>query len=146
MLSRTRVGRPRARTGRGKHELTGEVQGVENDEDGIGLGRAGHLAAQDVDGDAGVFRVGVEGVDAGEIDEGEVFAADAGHEAHTLLDGDAGEVGYLLAKAGEAIEKSGFAGVGRADEDDGLENPGAAEPRAVQRPASRSRRSSRGLD
>ena len=99
------------------------------------------------DGDAGVFRVGGERVDAGQIDEGEVFAADAGHEAHALLDGDAGVVGYFLAEAGEPIEKRGFAGVGRTDEDDGVERRRrSAEPWVAQRPACHSRRSSRGLE
>jgi hypothetical protein len=107
---------------RGEHELAGEVQGIENQQNGVGLGRAGHFAAQHVDGDARVFRVGSERVDAGQIDEGEVVAADAGHEAHALLDGDAGVVGDLLAQAGEAVEERGLAGVGRADEDDGFEN------------------------
>ena len=92
--------------------------GVENDENGIGLGGAGHAAAKNVDGDAGVFRVRREGVDAGQIDEREVVAAYAGHEAHALLDGDAGVVGNFLTEAGEAIEEGGFSGVGGADEDD----------------------------
>ena len=43
----------------GEHELAGEVQGVEDEEDRVGLGRAGHFAAQHVDGDAGILRVGV---------------------------------------------------------------------------------------
>ena len=33
---------------RGEHELAGEVQGVENEQNGVGLGRAGHVAAQHV--------------------------------------------------------------------------------------------------
>jgi predicted HD phosphohydrolase len=45
---------------RGQHQLAGEVQGIEDQQDGVGLGRAGHFAAQHVDGDAGVFRVGGE--------------------------------------------------------------------------------------
>ncbi len=107
--------------GRGEHELAGEVQRIENQQNGVGLGRAGHFAAEHVDGDAGVFGVGRERVDAGQVDEGEVVAADAGHEAHALLDGDAGIVGDLLAQAGEAIEERGLAGVGRSDEDNGVE-------------------------
>ena len=132
---------------RGEHELAGEVEGIEDQDDGVGLGRAGHFAAEHVDGDAGVFRVGGERVDAGQVDEGEVFAADAGHEAHALLDGDAGEVGDLLAQAGEAVEEGGLAGVGRADEDNGPEGSGRwAERRAEQRPEGCSRRSSGGLE
>ena len=37
-------------------------------------------------------------------------------DAGVLLHGDAGEVGDLLAQAGEAIEQGGFAGVGRTDQ------------------------------
>ena len=37
-------------------------------------------------------------------------------DAGMLLDGDAGEIGDLLAQAGEAVEKRGLAGVGRADD------------------------------
>jgi hypothetical protein len=117
-------GQANLKDGRGEHELTGKVQGVKNKENGIGLGRAGHFAAEDVDGDAGVFRVRSKGIDAGEIDEGEVGSADSGHEAHALLDGDAGVVGDFLTEAGEAVEKGRLAGVGRADEDDGFERTG----------------------
>ncbi len=97
------------------------MKGVEDEEDGIRPWRARHFALEHVDGDAGVFRVWGEGVDAGQVNEGEVVAVDAGHGAHALLDGDAGVVGHLLAEAGEAIEKSGLARIGRADEDDGAE-------------------------
>lgn len=76
---------------------------------------------QNVHGDAGVFRVGIEAVDAGEIDEDEVAASDAAEFAEVLLDGDAGVVGDLLAQTGEAVEERGFAGVGRADESDGAD-------------------------
>ena len=117
-------GQAEGKDGRGQHELAGEVQGIEDEEDSVGLGRAGHFAPEHVDGDAGILREGGEGVEAGEVDEGEVVAAYAGHQAHALLDGDAGVVGDLLAQAGEAIEKSGFAGVGRADEHDGMQRSG----------------------
>ena len=130
---------------RGQHELARQVQGIENQQNGVGLGRAGHLALEHVDGDARIFRVGSERVDAGKIDEREVVAAHAGHEAHALLDGDAGIVGDLLAQAGEPIEERGLAGVGRSDEDNGAEIPRAQGPGAPQTPGSRSRHSSRGL-
>ena len=84
---------------------------------------------QDVDGDASVFRIGIEAVDAGEIDEGEVGAADAVEAADALLDGDAGVVGDFLAEAGEAIEEGGFAGVRRTDEGDRVD--AAREPWAT---------------
>jgi hypothetical protein len=85
---------------RGQHQLAGQVQGIEDQQHRVRLGRADHLAAQHVDGDAGVLAVGVERVDAGQVDERQVWAAHPGHQAHALLDGDAGEVGHLLAQAG----------------------------------------------
>ena len=116
--------------GRGEHQLAVHVGGVEDQQDAVGLGHAGHLAGEDVDGDAGVLGVGGERVDAGQVDEGEVVAADGLHAAGVVLDGDAGVVGDLLAQAGEAVEEGGFAGVWRADEGDGAQAdglpPGAA--------------------
>ncbi len=43
MLSRTRVGSPKSKDRRGEHELARQVQGIENQQHGVGLGRAGHL-------------------------------------------------------------------------------------------------------
>ena len=100
----------------GQHQLARQMQRVQNQQNRVGLGRAGHAAAQHVHGDARVFRVRSERVDAGQIDEREVFAADAGHQSLALLDGDAGVVGDFLAQAGELVEERGLAGVGRADE------------------------------
>ena len=110
---------------RGQHQLAGQVQGIEDQQHRVRLGRAHHLAAQYVDGDAGILAVGVERIDAGQVDECQIGAAHAGHQAHALLDGDAGKVGHLLAQAGQPIEKSGLAGVWRADQHHGLELPGA---------------------
>ena len=73
------------------------MQGIQDQQNGVGLGRAGHFAAQHVDGNARIFRIGSERVNAGQIDQGEIVAAYAGHEAHALLDRDARIVGYLLA-------------------------------------------------
>ena len=86
----------------GQHQLAGQVQGIEDQQHRIRLGRAGHSAAQHVDGDPGVLRVGIERVDAGQVDERQIGAAHPGHQPHALLDGDAGEVGHLLAQAGQA--------------------------------------------
>ena len=105
----------------GEHELAGEVERIQNQKNSVGLGRAGHAAAENFDGDAGVLGIGRERVDAGQVDEREVFAAHAGHGPHALLDGDARVVGDLLAEASELVKERGLAGVGRADEDDGLE-------------------------
>ena len=110
--------------GSSQHQLAGQVKGIEDEDDGVGLGGSRHFALEDIDGHAGIFGVGRERVDTGQVDEGEVVAADAGHKAHALFDGDAGVVGYFLAQASQAIEKSGLSRVGRADKDNGLECPG----------------------
>ncbi len=117
-------GQAESQNRRGQHQLAGQMQGVENNEHRVRLGRAGHFAAEYVDGDAGVFRIRSQRVDAGQVDQGEVVAAHAGHQAHALLDGDAGVVGHLLAQACQSIEKSGLAGVWRPDEHDGFERSG----------------------
>ncbi len=114
-------GQPQRQHGRGQHQLAGEMQRIEDDEYGVGLGRAGHLAAQHIDGDARVLGVRRERVDAGQIDEGEVFTADSSHGAHALFHGHAGIVGHLLAQAGQAVEEGGFATVRGADQDDRLD-------------------------
>jgi len=110
---------------RGEHELAVHVRGVEDEEDAVGDGDAGHLAGEDFDGYAGVFGVGGERIDAGEVDEREVAAADGLHLAGVVLDGDARVVGYLLAHASEAVEEGRLAAVWRADERDGAEALGA---------------------
>jgi hypothetical protein len=103
---------------RGQHQLTIQVRGVEYKQDAIGLGYAGHLAGEHIDGDARVLRVGGERIDAGQIDEREVVAADRLHAAGVVFHRDAGIVRDLLAQAGEPVEEGGLAGVGRADERD----------------------------
>ena len=95
--------------------------GVEDEEDAVRDGDARHLAGEDFDGDAGVFGVSGERVDAGKVDQREVAAADGFHLAGVMLDGDAGVVCDLLPHAGEAIEEGGLAAVGWADEGYGAE-------------------------
>ena len=129
----------------GEHELTRQMKRVQNQQNSVGLGRAGHAAAQHVDGDARVFRVRSERVDAGQVDEREIFAAHAGHQSHALLDGDAGVVGDFLAQARELVEECGFAGVGRADENHRFESALGRGAAGGLKPASHSRRSSRSL-
>ena len=104
--------------GRSEHELAVDVRGVEDEKHQVRARHAGHATSEDFDGDARVFRVSGERVDAGEIDEREVAAADGLHAAGVMLHGDAGIVGDLLAHAGEAVEEGGFAGVRRTDERD----------------------------
>ncbi len=110
---------------RGKHELPVEVHAVQHQQHGVGRGYARHVALQHVDGDARVFGVGCERVDAGQVDEREVRAAEALHRAGVVFDGDAGIVGDLLSHPGQTVEERGLAAVGRADERDGADAAGA---------------------
>jgi hypothetical protein len=109
---------------RGQHQLAGQVKGVEDQQHGIRLRRAGHFASQHIDSDTGILGIGRKRVDAGQVDEGQVRAADASHQAHALFDSDAGVVGDLLTETGQAIEKSGLTGVRRPDQYNGPERPG----------------------
>ena len=108
---------------RGQHQVAAEVGAIENQQQGVGLGDAGHGAGQDIAGDLFVFRARVQAVDAGQIDQDHFAVVDAAMHfgfADALFDGDAGEVGYFLAQAGEAIEERRFAGVRRADDGDDM--------------------------
>ena len=108
---------------RGEHQLAGQMQRVQNQQHRVGLGHARHRAAQHIHGDARVFRVRSERVDSRQIDQRQIVAAHAGHQAHALLDGDAGIVRDLLPQPGEPVEESGFAGIGRPDQHDRPERP-----------------------
>ena len=120
---------------RRQHQLPVEVHAVQHEQHGIRRGHARHVALQHVDRDARVFGVGRERVDAGQIDEREVRAAEALHRAGVVLDRDAGIVRDLLAHSGQPIEECGLAAVGRTDERDGADASGArlAVLRAVRR-------------
>ena len=110
------------RKNRGReHELAVEVHAVEYEQDGIRRGHARHVALQHVDRNARVLGVGRERVDAGEVDEREVRAAEALHRAGVVLDRDARVVRNLLPHTGQAIEERGLAAVGRPDEGDGAD-------------------------
>jgi len=58
MFRSTSVGRPTARTG-APTSTGGSGEGIENEDDCVRLGCAGHFAAEHVDGDPGVLRIGV---------------------------------------------------------------------------------------
>ena len=109
---------------RGQHQLPLEVQGIQNQQHRIGLGRARHFAAQHVHRDARVFGIGGKRVNAGQVNQRQVRAAHAGHQAHALLHCDPRVVGNLLPQTGQAIEKSGFTGVGRSNQYHRLERRG----------------------
>jgi hypothetical protein len=57
-----------------------------------------------IDRNARVFRVRVKRIESGQVDEREVVAANAGHAAHALLDGNSRIIGDLLPQSGQAIE------------------------------------------
>jgi hypothetical protein len=71
-----------------------------------------------IDGDTCIFRIGVQAVDAGEIDQDQIAAADTAELAEMLFDGDSGVVGDLLTKAREPIEECRLARVRRPDQRD----------------------------
>ena len=114
-------GQPDGEDRRGQHQLAVHVGGVQDQENAVGLGHAGHLAGQHVDGHACIFGVSRERVDAGQIDEREVAAANGLHTAGVVLHGDAGIVGDLLTHPGKPVEEGGLARVRWADESDGAQ-------------------------
>ena len=109
--------------GRCQHQLPGQVQGIEDQQNSVRFRGAGHAAFEHVDRDACVFGVRGKTIDARKVDQGKVVAANTGHESKALFNGDAREVGHLLTQPGEAIEERGLAGVRWADQHDGAEFP-----------------------
>ena len=89
---------------RSQHQLALQVERIEHQQHRIRGWRAGHAAMQDVDCNASIFRRAIEAVNAGQIDQHQVFAADAGHAAEVLLHRDAGVVRDFLAKTSQTIE------------------------------------------
>ncbi len=121
IFSSTMVGRPRARIGAASMSWRLRLRASSTMRTAVGTRRAGHLAGQHIDGDTCIFGVGGKTVDAGQVDQREVVAADAAHAAGVLLHRHAGIVGDLLAQAGEPVEERGFAAVRRPDERNGAE-------------------------
>src|SRR4029077_12198174 len=105
-----------------QHEVAIQIGSVEDKNDRIGLGHAGHGAAQHVHGDAVLFRFWREAIYAGQVNEGNFLAVEIANVSEMMFDGDAGEVCYFLAKPCEAVEEGGLAGVRRTD-DGGGTNP-----------------------
>ena len=111
---------------RGQHQLPIHVGCVQHQQNAVGDGYAGHIAGKHIDCDAGVFGVGGEAVDAGEIDQREVAATDTLHLAGVVFHGHAGVVCDLLAQAGETVEQGRLAAVWRPDERHGPQPLGRA--------------------
>ena len=102
---------------RREHQMAAEVGAIQDQQQRIGLGDAGHGAGQDVARHLFIFRPRVQAVDAGQIDQHYV-AVLMWHFGFTdaLFYRDAGKVRHLLAQPSEAIEERRFAGVRRADD------------------------------
>jgi hypothetical protein len=111
-------GEAEAEDGGCEEEVSMQISSIEDEDDGVGLADAGFGAGEDVAGDLFVLGAGLHAVNAGEIDEEDFAAGGGAGFPDVVFDGDAGEVGYLLTEAGEAVKERGFAGVGRADEGD----------------------------
>jgi hypothetical protein len=92
-----------------------QIRGIKNDDDGVGAAELGIGAGEDIGGNAFVVGTGVEAVDAGEIDDKDIAALLRAGAADVVFDGNAGEVGDLLAEAGEPVEERCLAGVRRPD-------------------------------
>jgi hypothetical protein len=73
----------------------------------LALAQAGHHVARDFL----VRRVGRQAVGARQIQHAEAVAGAGGERAFLALDGHAGVVGHLLARAGQAVEQRGLAAV-----------------------------------
>ncbi len=106
---------------RGQHQMAAQIGAIQDQQQGVGLGNAGHVTRQDIARDLLVFRARIQAVDAGQIHQDNVVVVRSAIHfgfAYAMFDGDAREVGDFLAQAGEAIEERRFARVGRADDGD----------------------------
>ena len=130
---------------RGQHQMAAQVGAIQDQEQRVGLGDAGHGAGQNVAGHLFVFRARVQAVNAGQIDQHDV-AIPVMHPgfADALFHGDARKIGHLLSKTCQAIEKRGLAGVRRTDDGDDV-RPSCFSPMkaAVRQPRNSRNRGSR---
>ena len=99
-------------------QMQAQVRGVDHAHDHLGNRFARIGAVQDVVRDLLVETGGREAVGAGQVEHADRCARGRDERAFLALDGDAGIVGDLLARAGQAIEECGLAAVGVADEGD----------------------------
>ena len=101
---------------RRQHEVAVQVGGIQNQDDGVGARRAGHVSGQHINRDLLVFGLGRKTVNAREIDKRNLLPFRVAHVAGVMFDGDAGKIADLLAQTGKPIEKRGLAGIRRADD------------------------------
>ncbi len=102
----------------GQDQMAVQVIGVEDEDDRVGQLGAGHAAVEHIHRDALILRLGIEAVNAGQVNQVDLVAALQTIAAGVVLHGDAGEVANLLAQSGQAVEERGFAGIGRTDDGD----------------------------
>ena len=89
---------------RRQHQVRVQIGRVEHQDDRIRTRRSRHVAVQNVDRNFLVFGLGNEAVDAGQIDQRDLFAVGVANVAGVMLDGDARKIADLLTQLGEAIE------------------------------------------
>ncbi len=106
----------------GQHKVPVEVVGVEYQNDRVGALGTWHFTIQDIDSNFFIFRLWIEAVDAGKIDQRNFLARVQTEASRVVLHGDAGKVADLLAQSGQAIEERGFARIGRPHDGHSLIN------------------------
>ena len=99
-------------------QMVVEVRRVDHDHQCIGLALALLLAEQHVPRDGFVGAGGFETVGAGQVDHLDGTSVGERQPARMALDGDAGIVADLLARAGERVEQRALAGIGIAGDGD----------------------------
>jgi hypothetical protein len=98
-----------------QHQVGVQIRRVENHDDRIRTRRSRHLPGQNIDGHLFVFGLRRQAVDAGEIDQRDLFPVGVAQVAGVMFDGNAGKVADFLAQLGEAVKQRGLAGIGRTD-------------------------------
>src|SRR3954451_10658702 len=95
--------------------MAAEIGGVENQDDGIRLGKIWTHPFENIVSHLLVFRAGMKTVDARKIYKKDFLLTFQLGAAHALLDCDDRKVSHLLMEARQAVEKRGFAAMGRPD-------------------------------
>ena len=138
MFRITSVGRPRLSTGAASTRWRLRLVESRISRTASGSRQILHLAQQHVVRDALVFGARSQAVDARQIDHENVAAGIELDLAHAMLHRDAGKVRHLLAQAGEPVEQSRFAGIGRPDDRHDAPLDEAAARRQAWSPAEQS--------
>ena len=115
--------KPERENGSREDEMPLQVRRVEDQEHGVGLRHALHLALEDVVRHPLVLRARRQAVDARQVDRGRPRGRPRAAPAAPLLHGDAGKVRDLLPQPGEPVEERRLARVRRAHEGDEARRP-----------------------